>query len=251
MTDALEIIAHRGASHDAPENTVAAATLGFAQGADAVECDIRLSRDGRIVVIHDDSTKRTTGVEGAVKETAFDALRALDAGRWKGPAFAGERIPTLDEILSAVPAGKRLVIEIKCDVAVVPELKAALARAARKPGEIQLIAFSAATLEAAQRALPQHAAFLLASYKPDPKTGRPPQGLDDLSQICKTRGFDGLSLDSRWPIDAAAVKRLHDAGLKCQVWTVDDAARARALAAAGVDGITTNRPGWLREQLAR
>jgi len=251
MTHALEIIAHRGASHNAPENTVAAATRGFAQGADAVECDIRLSKDGRIVVLHDDTTQRTTGVKGVVKEMMFDELRALDAGRAKDPAFAGEKIPTLDEMLAAVPAGKRLVIEIKCDAAVVPELQAALARAGRKPGEIQVIAFSDKTLQAAHRALPQHAALLLSGYEHDPKSGKPPPDLDDLIRRGKAGGFDGLSLDARWPLDADAVKKVHDAGLRLYVWTVDDAALAQKLAAAGVDGITTNRPGWLRGELAK
>jgi len=251
VSHALEIIAHRGASHDAPENTVAAATRGFAQGADAVECDIRLSKDGRIVVLHDDTTQRTTSVKGVVKEMTLAELRVLDAGRWKGTAFAGERIPTLDEMLAAVPAGKRLVIEIKCDAAVVPELQAALARVGRKPGEIQLIAFSDKTLQAAHRALPQHAALLLSGYEHDPESGKPPPDLDDLIRRGKAGGFDGLSLDARWPLDDAAVKKAHDAGLRLYVWTVDDAALARRLAAAGVDGITTNRPGWLREELAK
>src|SRR6478672_5367982 len=102
----MQIIAHRGASFDAPENTLAAIRLGWDQGADGVEFDVRLSRDGQIVVIHDADTRRVANVDRLVSDQTVDELRQLDVGRWKGPQFAGERIPTLAEVLAIVPAGK-------------------------------------------------------------------------------------------------------------------------------------------------
>ena len=92
----VQIVAHRGASHDAPENTLAAHRLALAQGADCVETDVHLTGDGRLIVIHDKTTERTTGVAGRVAEMTQDALRALDAGRWKGEKFVGERLPLLE-----------------------------------------------------------------------------------------------------------------------------------------------------------
>ena len=100
MSGELEIIAHRGASWDAPENSRAAVELAWRQGADAVEADFRLTRDGRIVAAHDDSLKRVTGVDLRVSEHSLDELRQLDIGGWKGPQWSGERIATLEEMLA-------------------------------------------------------------------------------------------------------------------------------------------------------
>ncbi|MCY3018667.1 MAG: glycerophosphodiester phosphodiesterase [Planctomycetota bacterium] len=251
MLQAVEIIAHRGASADAPENTVASARLGYEQGADAVECDIYLTKDGKLVVIHDATTKRATAVEGKVSDMTLAELKALDAGSWKGKQFAGERIPTLDEILATVPAGKRLVIELKCGKAAIPELKAALDRAGKDRERVQFICFQCQTLQALKKEIPGHQACWLVGYERDKKTGQPSRDLEALIRQSRDAGLEGLSLSSDWPIDAAFARKVHDAGLKLYVWTVDDAALARRLVSAGVEGITTNRPAWLRQNLAQ
>src|SRR5262245_4724666 len=95
----VEIVAHRGASYDAPENTLASLKLAWEQKADASEFDVFLSKDGKIVVIHDADTKRTAGVDKKVVSQTLDELRALDVGSWKNAKFKGEKIPTLDEML--------------------------------------------------------------------------------------------------------------------------------------------------------
>ena len=118
----MEIVAHRGASFDAPENTVAAIKLAWEQKADAAEFDVFLSKDGKIVVMHDPNTKRIGGVDRKVVDQTLAELRKLDVGRWKDARFAGERMPTLEEMLATVPAGKRVFIEVKCGPEIVPEL---------------------------------------------------------------------------------------------------------------------------------
>ena len=107
------IIAHRGASFDAPENTLAAVNLAWQQNADAVEVDVHLSRDGHLFVIHDADTRRTTGLDRKVAQLKLPQLPRHDAGRWKGAQWRGEKIPTLDEVLATVPRGKKIFIEIK------------------------------------------------------------------------------------------------------------------------------------------
>jgi glycerophosphoryl diester phosphodiesterase len=107
------ITAHRGASHDAPENTLAALRLGFEQGADAGECDVRLTSDGRVVLLHDEGTHRVAACNLVAARHSLESLRRADVGAWKGPRYAGERIPTLEEALAVVPAGRRLLVEIK------------------------------------------------------------------------------------------------------------------------------------------
>lgn len=245
----VEIVAHRGSSDEAPENTLAALRLGYEQ-ADACELDIHLSKDGHVVVLHDASTKRTAGLDKPVAQQTLAELRTLDAGKWKGERFADERIPTLAEALALIPDGKRLFIEIKCGPEVIPALAAAIGEAKKKPEQTALIAFNLDTLRRAKETLPALQAYWLSNSKEDPKTRRAPE-LEDLIRKCKGAGLDGLDLDGKFPIDAAFVAKVHAAGLKLYTWTVNDAEAAKRQAAAGVDGITTDRPLRLREALGR
>jgi len=244
---AAEIIAHRGASHDAPENTLSSLRLGWEQQADAGELDIHLSGDGQVVVMHDAGTRRTAGVDRPIVEQTLHELRALDAGAWKGARWAGEKIPTLAEALATIPAGKKMFVEIKCGAQALPELQRVIRASGQKPQQIVLIGFSLETVRAAKSLLPELEACWLASYKKD-VDGRFP-AVQELVQKAKSAGLDGLDLDYHFPIDAALVATVRQAGLKLYAWTVDDPGVARRLVAAGVDGITTNRPAWLREQI--
>jgi glycerophosphoryl diester phosphodiesterase len=244
------VIGHRGAAADAPENTVAALRLGYAQGADAVECDVRLTGDGRAVLLHDASTRRTTGVDLAVALRTLDKLRALDAGGWKGARWRGEKIPTLDEAMAIVPADRGLVMEIKCGAEILPELERviAAASAAVSVERLLVIAFDHEVLSAVKRHLPAVKVWWLVGWAKEPATGEWPR-VEALADLTKARGFDGLNLSHRFPLDAAAVEAVHARGLKLGVWTVNEADAARRLAAVGVDAITTDRPGWLRARL--
>ncbi|MBL9189210.1 MAG: glycerophosphodiester phosphodiesterase [Opitutaceae bacterium] len=247
---APQIVAHRGASHDAPENTVAAAKLAWAQGADAVEIDIWLSKDGEAVVMHDATTKRTAGKDAPVVAQTLAELRQLDAGSWKNPTFAREKVPTLDELLATLPRepGKRIFIEIKTGPEIVPAMVAAIRRARLTPAQTVIISFKYDSLVASKKALPDYAAlWLLGKPSTDPKKKSPT--LDEVIRDCRAAQLDGLDLNHGWPLDSAAVKKIRDAKLQLHVWTVDDLAIARHWTALGVDSITTNRPGWLREQL--
>jgi glycerophosphoryl diester phosphodiesterase len=245
---AIEIIAHRGASYDAPENTVAAYKLGWKQNADAVELDIWLSKDGKIVCLHDDNTRHTAGADKAVADQTLAGLRALDAGSWKGKEWKGEKLPTLDEVLALIPDGKRLVIEIKCGPEALPELQRLIQTSDKKPQQLVIIGFDYETMVQAKQRFPQIPVLYLRSYKKDKQTGKFP-ALDELIHKAKAAGLDGLNLNYKWPIDAAFVQKVKSAGLKLYVWTVDNDELAKKLAFAGVDGITTNRPEWLRQKL--
>ena len=125
--DAIEIIAHRGSSYLAPENTCAAVELAWQEGADAVEGDFRLTADGHIVAMHDATLKRTAGIDRRVAECSLEELRTYDVGSWKNPQFADEPVPTLAEMLATVPAGKRFLVELKCSAEIVEPLQRLLA----------------------------------------------------------------------------------------------------------------------------
>jgi glycerophosphoryl diester phosphodiesterase len=251
QTSAVDIIAHRGASHDAPENTLASFKLGWQQRADACELDIWLSKDGRLIVSHDENTRRTTGVAKKISESTLAELRALDAGSWKDPKWKGEPLPTLEEVLALIPDGRRLVIEIKCGVECLPALGRVLTASGKPAAQLVIISFHYDVCAEAKKLFPKIPVLFLASFKQDKASGKWSPTPDTLIAKATRAGLDGLNLSSKGPLDAAFVKQTHAAGLKFYVWTVDDAAVARQLVAAGVDGITTNRPEWLREQLSR
>lgn len=250
---AVEIVAHRGASHDAPENTVAAAKLAWEQKSDAVEFDIHLTKDGKIAVLHDKNTKRTAGCDADIVTLTLAEARQLDAGSWKGPQFAGEKIPTIEEIIATLPRGKRLFIEIKTGPELVPELAAVLKRTGITEKQATIISFNFDTLKAVRQQMPKFETQWLLSYRsPEAakiKKGAPSPPIDQVIREAKAAGLTGLDLNHAWPVDAAAAKRIRDAGLQLHVWTVDEPAIARRWISVGVQSITTNRPGWLREQL--
>ena len=245
---AVEIVAHRGASHDAPENTLASFQLGWDQGADADELDVHLTKDGQILVIHDARTKRTAGRDAAVANQTLDELRSLDAGSWKGEQWKGEKLPALREVLAALPEGKRLFIEIKCGPEILPELERVLTQSGKQPGQLVLIGFGYDTLRQAKQRFSHLQVYWIVSYDADKQSGAYPD-IKQLIEKAQAARLDGLDLNAKFPIDAEFVSQVKTAGLQLHVWTVDDAVQAERFAAAGVEGITTNRPGWLREQL--
>ncbi|MCX8139057.1 MAG: glycerophosphodiester phosphodiesterase [Thermogemmata sp.] len=245
----VEIVAHRGASWDAPENTLASMRLAWEQQADAIEMDCFLSRDGQIVVIHDADTRRTAGVSGKVADLSFEQLRRLDVGRWKDPRFAGERIPTLAEVLQTVPAGKRAFIEIKCGPEILPELGRVLKASGLKPAQTVIISFSEEVIAAVKKQYPERPAYWIAVLTPRQNKGQP-RKVEEVIAIAQRLGADGVDLSAEVRVLTAEYARaIREAGLFLSVWTVNDVELARAMIRAGVQSITTDRPGWLREQL--
>ena len=247
---AVDIVGHRGAAWDAPENTVASYRLAWERGADAAEVDIYLTRDSRIVGIHDRTTKRTTGVDWVVAKRTLEELRTLDAGSWKDSRWKGEPIPTLAEVLATIPEGRRLYIEIKCGPEIVPVLKEVLRSSGRPPEQTVLIGFGLDAVREAKKAMPELKIYWLSGWKQDKDTGRWLTSVEDLIASAREAGVDGLDLAANGPLDAEAVAKIRDAGLEFHVWTVNDPAVARRMIALGVDSITTDRPGWLRANLS-
>lgn len=246
----MEIIAHRGASFDAPENTIASLELAFQQNADGVEIDIHLTKDQRVVAFHDDDTARIAGVSNLIADQTFAELRGLEIGqwgRWKGRGFS-EKIPTLEEVLAVIPYGKRLFIEIKCGAEVLPPLATILETSGNKPQQTVLIGFHRQTMQVAKERFLHHPICWVVGRN---TAGRGYPRVQELITKARDSNFDGLDVDKRFPITREFVDAVHQAELKIYTWAVDDLRTARAEVAAGVDGITTNRPGWLREQLQK
>jgi glycerophosphoryl diester phosphodiesterase len=246
--DGVEIIAHRGSSLLAPENTRAAMELAWQEGADAMEADFRLSRDGQIVCMHDASLKRTTGIDRRVADCSLEELRTYDAGSWKGPQFAGERIPTLEEMLSMIPPGKRFYVEVKSGLEIVEPLHDVIGASSLQKEQIVLIGLQLAVVTAIKQAIPECRAYWVVEFR-RAETGQWQPNVREIIGTAKRARLDGLDLMAAGPIDAPLVKRINTAGMELCVWTVDDPERARRLIDLGVRRITTNRPGWLKQQI--
>lgn len=253
---AVEIVAHRGASYDAPENTMAATALAWKQNADAVETDIYLGKDGKLIVFHDKpSAKRTTGRDVPIYTLTQAEARQLDAGSWKGTQFKGEKIPLLEEQIKSIPAGKKILVESKVGGEIVPELKRVLEATRADEKKITLISFEYDFLKEARKQLPKYRTLYLVGYrapdakaKPSPNAKKQPT-LDEVIAQAKAANLTGLDLQHTWPLTADDMKKIKAAGLELHVWTVNDVEIAKRWIALGVASITTDRPGWLREQL--
>ena len=245
----LLIIGHRGASREAPENTLESFRLAWAEGADGIEADFRLTSDDRIVCMHDDTTVRTTGVDLKIADTPLKELRRLDAGLWKGAAWAGAVIPTLDEVLAALPQGSWFFIEIKSGPEIIPHLETVLLSSGLSPERIRFLSFSAQLIAILKQRLPNWRSCWLCDYRHNllNNTWRPSR--EEILDTLDRSGADGLASANRACLNRDFVETVKGFDKEFHVWTVDRLSAAQRVQNLGVDSIMTNRPGWLRQRL--
>ncbi|MDH3403101.1 MAG: glycerophosphodiester phosphodiesterase family protein [Acidobacteriota bacterium] len=293
-----EIVAHRGAGTDAvaprrtacqrpaapPENTLPAFAWGWSR-ATACELDVHLSRDERLIVIHDETTGRTCDRDLVVGGSTRAELATLDAGCKKGALWAGLRLPTLEEVLAAMPAGRRLYVELKNGAGIVGPLADAVRRAGKGPAEVVFISFDVDAIGEVKQRLPDHACYLVVAWRQRPADGvwevrygttdrtdprrlrtrarrprsRRPGDPEDLYRTLidlvrrPLAGEGGVALDGldvSWRQPEGLAKALEEAGVAWGSWTVDTADAAVALRDRGAVQLTTNCPDDLRSALA-
>lgn len=233
-----QIVAHRGASAEAPENTLAAFRLALEQGCDAIELDVHLSADEAIIVCHDETLERTTTGSGAIAEMTVAELKKHDAGLWFGAAFAGERLPLLDEVLDLVPPEIEINIEIKsAENPLINRRLVELLDRRNRMGSVFFSSFGHACMADLKKLAPEARVGLLYD-----------EGPIDYEAFFKENGISGYSLH---PYHLFAneeyVETAVRQGYRVYPWTVDDPERMKALIERGVTGIITNRPKLLRE----
>jgi glycerophosphoryl diester phosphodiesterase len=246
------IVAHRGASFDAPENTLASFQLAWQQNADAIEGDFYLTKDQKIVCLHDKDTARVSpdSPNRKVVESTLAELQSLDVGSWKDPKFASERMPTLSDVLAIVPDGKKIFVEIKSGVEIMDELEKTLLAAALKPEQIVIISFNSEVIRQSRQRMPQFKASWLISYKQDPASGVWAPALTDVLKVLKENGATGLGTHGNAEVvDEAFVRAVRDVGCEFHVWTVNDPTAALHWKGLGADSITTDRPQFIRQAL--
>lgn len=280
--DKVAVIAHRGASAYAPENTLAAFELAVDMGADWYELDCLLAKDGTVMVSHDNDVDRCTDGTGLVTEMTVAELKTLDAGSWKDPKFAGERMPTLDESLAMAKDRIGVYVEIKSvadDGPLMEQLRAAvgiqqslsrdalaglvavaessgnrnvaLARAAvadiREAGmerQVVIQSFSPIICMMAIAEAPEIRTEYLGSYNEEK-----PEAWEAFKAWGKLINVAGFNV-SQPSLTEARLKEFHDLDKTVAVWTVDDPDSMKQLIDWGVDAIITNKPDLLREVLA-
>ena len=242
------IIAHRGASYAAPENTLAAFELAWKQNADGIEGDFYLSADGEIVCIHDRTTKRTGDQNLQVDHSTLAELRAVDVGKWKDSKYAGEKIPTLKDVLKTVPDGKLIYIEIKCGPEIVPVLKRQLTETRFPLEQVRVISFNEDVVKAIRTQIPTVTINWLTGFKR--RLGRWQPSPKSLPAKLKQLDASGIGTQNKLDlISSELVQVIHEADRQFHVWTVDDVAEASQWVRLGVDSITTNKPKLMLEAL--
>ncbi|MBF6050737.1 glycerophosphodiester phosphodiesterase [Streptomyces eurocidicus] len=257
----LTVVAHRGASEDAPEHTLAAYRKAIEDGADALECDVRLTSDGHLVCVHDRRVNRTSNGRGAVSTLELADLAALDFGSWKGAATDREApdldatsVLTLERLLElVVDAGRRveLAVETKHPTRWAGQVEERLltlldrfglaAPPPDEPSRVRVMSFSARSLHRVRAAAPAlPTVYLMQFVSPRHRDGRLPTGIHIAGPSIRI-----IRKDPDY------VARLHRAGNKVHVWTVNEPADVELCARVGVDAVITNRPKQVLSQLGR
>lgn len=235
------IIAHRGASGNAPENTLAAIDLALRQKADMIEIDIFLSKDNQLVVMHDQRVDRTTNGQGNVEELTLAELKKLDAGSWFSDKFTGEKIPTLAEVLHKIQGKTRLLIEIKQSGRGIAQKTDALIRQYKAESwcviqsfdhqVIQNLDKTGSSLEKHQLVIGNLPLFLPYHYNKKLSSG-------NIYQYKQVASVNPMYLFTTLGV----IRKLHAQGKKVTVWTVNHPNDIKKLIQMGVDGIITNYP---------
>lgn len=227
-----EIFAHRGASGYEPENTLEAFALAVEQGADGIELDVQLSKDGQMVIIHDEDIDRVCNGTGWVKDYTLDELKCFEVS---APDGKKGRIPTLREVLELVkPSGIKVNIELKTGIFWYPELERMAVEEVRYQGMEDRVIYSSFNHYSIQK---------LKEYAPDAETAYLYSDVIlDVTEYAKKTGVKGIHPAIYHMVMADFLREYKESGLKIRVWTVNEKEHLEKLIRAGVDAVITNYP---------
>lgn len=236
-SQAVDVIAHRGASIEAPENTLAAFRLAVDQETDWVELDVQESRDGEVLVVHDSDLMKLGGDPTKVWDADAAHLRSVDIGSRTGPQFSTERVPTLAEALATCRGRSRMIIELKSygHAVRLEERVVGLVEAAGMADDCAFMSLDHAMVRKMKELRPSWRVGVLAA-----------KAIGDLTRV----GADFVAVEKKMAT-RRFVRAAHGAGQEVYVWTVDDPAWMLALMSRGVDGLITNRPALARRTIER
>ena len=250
-SDNPKIIAHRGASFDAPENTLASVNLAWEQNIHYVEVDVKLTKDGILVVFHDDTTIRFNQINKPVREYNFRELAAIDVGIFKGEQWKNESIPTLEEVLKTIPENSKLVIELKDG----PEVKNALAQLEKRNVKIwkqlEFISFNYETICMAKKMFLNNKCLLLLNLDYDSETKKNAPSNNDIIHKIKQNNLDGIDVFAGEMANESFFKTMHQEKFEIYLWTINTVEHAMQYLPFSPHGLTSDKPKWMKEQLNR
>lgn len=260
----IKLIAHRGESSVAPENTMASFRTAWKGNiAYAIELDVHVTKDNQIVCSHDATLKRVTqgACKSAIKDMTVEEIKKYDVGSFKDPQFKDERVPLLSEVLDELPQNGRIFLEIKTTNPLFPSLlKELLAKYPHiKQEQIIVISFQGIALLQLRREYPGFKQFLLAMIEPskDPKVVEEERQAGEYSYITPEEAIeaikqyecDGLDAGRLYSLTPEYVDAIHKAGYEFHTWTIDKPEYVALLFKAGVDSVTTNKPTEIYEEV--
>ncbi len=243
------IVAHRGASKRAPENTIEAFKLAYRKKADAVEIDVRLTKDNVIVCHHDRNTKRMTGKDFNIDEVNFNQIEDLIVGQGFKRFFSDAKIPKLEKLLKKVSKRRSLFIEIKTGLEILPHLKTLLETSHVKHKNLTVISFDEDVLKEFKILFPEIKTLLLINLKGSKYIENKIVNFDKILFDLKEINANGISCKGNSSVTADLVKKMHDNGFELHVWTVDAKDNAIRFKNLGVNSITTNYPKRIRKAI--
>jgi glycerophosphoryl diester phosphodiesterase len=246
------IVAHRGASYAAPENTIPSFKLAFEEKADYIEGDFWLTMDDEIVCIHDPDTNRVTENKSRimVQSSNLAELKRIDIGSWKGAKYNETRIPTLLEILKIIPTGKGIYIEIKDDREIfMKKLEETLKQFQTLKDNVRIIAFNPKIIQLAKKYLPEIKTYWLFGWYFLKKKKYKSLAQKHLMKTFRTLDCDGIDVNAAPYIDERLVQSFHNSNLDFCAYDVDTFVDAINLINLGVDSITTDSPLQLRKNI--
>ncbi|WP_430931094.1 glycerophosphodiester phosphodiesterase family protein [Saccharicrinis sp. 156] len=243
------IIAHRGESFIAPENTLASVQLAWNKGVKAVEVDVRLTLDNQVILMHDKTTKRTGDINNVIAKSTLDELRKVDIGVYKGKKWRGEQIPKLSEVLKTVPVNGKLIIEIKSDSEIIGPLVDVIKSSGLAAHQIEIISFNIKILAKVKKLLPQNKVLWLLDLDYYLPAWMLYVNTQKIIRKLQQHKLDGVDVWAGKKINALFVEQVKRCKLLVYTWTTNDIKSARNLLAMQVDAITSDKAGWLIDQL--
>ncbi|MEC9091387.1 MAG: glycerophosphodiester phosphodiesterase [Planctomycetota bacterium] len=240
------IVAHRGASYDAPENTIPAFKLAWDQHADAIEGDFYLTKDQKIVCIHNKTTGKYSSQDLSVSSSTLAELRKLDVGSYKHKKYKDVRIPSIREVFATVPPGKKIYVEIKCGPEIIPFLTREIDHSDLSADQVIVISFNSEVIKEFKKQTSKHKAYWLSGFKTQKGSASP--SFELVVKTLKDIQADGFS-STQTRQDRNFIKAIQSEGFEYHVWTVNAPKIAQQFMDWGAQSITTDRPQFIRKAI--
>lgn len=241
----MKVIAHRGASGDAPENTIAAIKLAWDLNADGVEIDLRLSADNCPILFHDPDLQRIAGVKLSIRDQTLESLNRYDVGQWKDPKWKGEKIPTLGSVIAEIPDDKILLLELKEGPELIPAIERVFASASVNLNNFWFMSFDLSTVSQVKSMHSNWQTLLLVDNPQSDPLSELTHKIVDAQNV----RANGLGLANSWFDTLQLIPSINYSQLLLSIWTVNDAVEAQNWASIGAKMITTDFPGKISTSL--